>query len=220
MARWPGGPDVPVAWRGANRNQAGLTRHHFGIRVSVAHEQPAHLLAVAGLRLCEQIAKLGEGTSWAADQAATIVAAAKAQDDNWMPPVAAQEKLAAQGFADDKLTSKGESLMNAGDDGVDEAAEAVAALTPSSGPGAGGTRVTVHGVFLDGFFTAEPTALGAGAAGLVNKKLQRRAQSKTPRSFRSPRWTNSGRRRTCDWKQQSGSVLSHGVLAWPGSDLA
>ena len=28
-----------------------------------------------------------------------------------------------------------------------------------------------------------------------------------------------GRRRTCDWKQ-SGSVLSHGVLAWPGSDLA
>ena len=45
------------------------------------------------------------------------------------------------------------------------------------------------------------------------------AQSKTPRNLRSPRWTNSGRRH-CDWKQQSGSVLSHGVLAWPGSDLA
>lgn len=61
--------------------------------------------------------------------APTLLDEFKTHDEDWMPPLAEQEKLASEGYEDSAMVGAGENLMNEGDSGVDEEREAEEART-------------------------------------------------------------------------------------------
>lgn len=102
--------------------------------------------------------------------AAAAIAAAEAAADATAAVLAAQLDLSKQPTASVATATAAAAAENASlaaaaaeaAEAADAAAEANAALTPASGPGSGGTRVTVHGSQLNSFFTDVPTPLGSG----------------------------------------------------------
>lgn len=115
----------------------------------------AHPPAAATARATAVRASVAAAETAAAAAAASLAA----ETDPSKAPIVAVAFAAADEAA---LAANQAAATLFGVEAADASAEQTAALTPSSSPSSGGTRVWVHGKHLNAFFTDIPTKLGAG----------------------------------------------------------
>jgi len=140
---------------GDDRDDTSVVVFPAPLLLAGAVRPAAHPPGVAAAHAAAARASVAASETAAAAAAASVAAEA----DPSKAPIVAVAYATADAAA---LAATRAAAMLVDAEAAEASAEQAAALTPSSSPSLGGTRVWVHGTHLNGFFTDAPTDLGAG----------------------------------------------------------